>query len=78
MGFRFFNVVPASWSDNLQAGHKVYNDRMALAAGARIGPYEIRAPLGAGGMGEAYRATGIWILDGFQPPPTLWQRLWRN
>ena len=32
---------------------------MAVATGTQLGPYEIRSPIGAGGMGEVYRAHDI-------------------
>ena len=32
---------------------------ITLAAGSQLGPYEIISPIGAGGMGEVYRARDV-------------------
>ncbi len=60
---------------------------MALASGTRLGPYEIVSPLGAGGMGEVYRArdtrlerdVAIKVLPAnLSSDPSLRQRLERE
>ncbi|HKE25924.1 MAG TPA: protein kinase [Bryobacteraceae bacterium] len=57
---------------------------MALAAGTKLGPYEILAPIGAGGMGEVYsardtrleRTVALKLLPaGFAANPERKQRL---
>jgi len=60
---------------------------LALASGARVGPYEIVSPLGAGGMGEVYRAkdtrlervVAIKVLpDGVTASPQTLERFQRE
>src|SRR6187431_3744042 len=60
---------------------------MSLSSGTRLGPYEILGPLGAGGMGEVYRAkdtrldrtVAIKILpDGLGSDPERRQRFERE
>jgi eukaryotic-like serine/threonine-protein kinase len=60
---------------------------MSLAAGSKLGPYEIQSPLGAGGMGEVYRArdtrldrdVAIKVLPAnLSSDPALRQRLERE
>ena len=50
---------------------------MTLAAGSRLGSYEILAPLGAGGMGEVYRArdTRLSREVAIKVLPAAWRRI---
>src|SRR5947209_4718397 len=60
---------------------------MGLTSGTKLGPYEIRTPLGAGGMGEVYRArdtrlerdVAVKVLPAkLSSDPSLRQRLERE
>jgi eukaryotic-like serine/threonine-protein kinase len=60
---------------------------MALTPGTKLGPYEIQSQLGAGGMGEVYRArdtrldrtVAVKILtDGLEGTPEVRQRFDRE
>ena len=51
---------------------------MQLAEGTRLGPYQVLAPIGAGGMGEVYRARdtrlGREVAIKILPAAYLWLR----
>ena len=72
---------------NYNERHQYIWTSLALASGARLGPYEIVSPLGAGGMGEVYRATdtrldrvvAIKVLpDGVTASPQTLERFQRE
>ncbi len=50
---------------------------MPLSTGSRLGPYEILAPIGAGGMGEVYRGRDT-RLDRTVAIKVLPERLWKD
>src|SRR3712207_1672670 len=66
-----------------QRSFRVRSPSMPLAAGTRLGAYEIRSPLGRGGAGEVYRAwaprlerdVAIKILR--EQPDLAPDRVWR-
>ena len=46
---------------------------MSLVVGTRLGSYEVVAPLGAGGMGEVYRARDSWRMAAAPSTENRWR-----
>jgi serine/threonine protein kinase/Tol biopolymer transport system component len=60
--------------------------KVSIAAGTRFGPYEILAPIGAGGLGEVYRAhdprlrrdVAVKVIQALVPDGAAWERFQRE
>ena len=54
--------------------HQMRAERMPLSPGTSLGPYEIEAPLGAGGMSEVYKARDTRLDRGLESDDTCHRR----
>jgi hypothetical protein len=62
--FQSLTEIPAEWTINTPVGNAV---RLSLSPDGKSLATTVVKRIG-----------DIWILEGFQPPPTLWQRLLRH
>jgi eukaryotic-like serine/threonine-protein kinase len=55
-GYRFIGAVEARSDKRMPSASGSLNEPVHLASGTRLGPYELVAPIGKGGMGEVWKA----------------------
>jgi Tol biopolymer transport system component len=82
-GKRIYNVRRAEDRVVIEQLDPNTDKRETLTEYALDGPYPIRRfSVSADGKSIGFMAQAgdgdIWILDGFQPPRSLWERLWRR
>lgn len=57
-----FSTGPRSWNANEVRIEEGWTRAMPLTVGARLGPYEVVAAIGSGGMGEGRAMRGIAVV----------------